>query len=83
MGAFAASCCLKAEGLKIDMSTSALCSQDVENKPAPKSETEAVSAQHCAGCNWPGEAQIWLFKLLHGANSYRISKFKLFVRQTS
>lgn len=58
MGAFAASCCLKAEGLKIDMSTSALCSQDVENKPAPKSETGAVSAQHCAGCNWPGEAQI-------------------------
>lgn len=38
--AFTASCCHKAEGLKIDMSTSALCSQGAESKPAPKSETE-------------------------------------------
>lgn len=58
VGAFAASRCCQSEGLKIDMSTSAPCSQDVENKPAPKSGTEAVSAQHCAGCNWPVETQI-------------------------
>ena len=63
MGALAASCSCKAEGLKIDMSTSAPCSQEVENKPAPKSGTEAVSAQHCAGCNWPVETQIRLFEL--------------------
>lgn len=63
VGDFAASCCCKAEGLKVGRRISAVSSQEVENKAAPKSGAGAVSAQQRAGCNWPVETQIRLFKL--------------------
>jgi len=63
VGAFAASCRCRAEGLGMDMSASAPCSQEAENKPAPKWGTEAVSAQCCAGCNRAVQTLIWFFEL--------------------
>lgn len=58
LGAFSPSGCCRAGGLEADLSAPAPHSQGAANTAAPKSEAEAVSAQHCAGCTWAAETQI-------------------------
>lgn len=58
LGFSAPSGCCRAEGLETDLSASAPRSQGAASTAAPKSEPEAVSAQHCAGCSWDVGTQI-------------------------
>lgn len=58
LGFSAPSGCCRAEGLEADLRASAPHSQGAANTPAPKSEPEAVSALHCAGCSWDVGTQI-------------------------